>query len=179
MRHHHHRITSAAAVTLALAAAAAPAAQADPQPLARAEAAIANPSIHPSAGSGPCSEVCSAPDYGSPNQRAWTPDKSGATLPHNPHPGSAATAGTSSRTVNAAIRTPVSCGDICSGHGYGPVRLPASIVRIVTPSGGFDWGDAGIGAAATVALMLIGTALLATTNHRGRRARQQQPRVGS
>ena len=39
-----------------------------------------------------------------------------------------------------------------------PPPAPTTIVRVITPTGGFDWGDAGIGAAAGVALSMIGLA---------------------
>jgi hypothetical protein len=144
------------ALALALAAATAPAASADPPPLARAEAAIANASTHPSAGSGPCSEICSGRGYGSLNQRARTPDESGATLPHDSRPRSVSLASSSNGTASATTQTPVSCGDVCSGRGYGPASTPATVVRVVAPSGGLDWGDTAIGAGATIALILIG-----------------------
>jgi hypothetical protein len=38
----------------------------------------------------------------------------------------------------------------------GERSAPAAIVRIQTPQSGFDWGDAGIGAAGGVALALLG-----------------------
>jgi hypothetical protein len=66
----HHRITPTIALTLALAAAAAPVAWGDPQPLAQAEAAIANaPTLSP-ASTGLCSEVCSGGGYGPINTPA-------------------------------------------------------------------------------------------------------------
>jgi len=45
-----------------------------------------------------------------------------------------------------------------------PMPTPVSIVRATDPKGGFDWGDAGIGAAGTLGLILAatgGTLLLA------------------
>jgi hypothetical protein len=36
-----------------------------------------------------------------------------------------------------------------------PVQVPTSVVEVRTPSSGFDWGDAGIGAAGMVALFSI------------------------
>lgn len=161
MTRHHHRITPTIALTLALAAATAPTAWADPQPLARAEAAIAHHATP--ASTGPCSEVCSggAGSYGPVSQPAWTNQDAGARLPHDPRPRSAALATTSNRSLNVATRTlatPVSCGDVCSGHGYGPVDTPATIVRVVAPQRGFDWGDAGIGAGSTLILIAIGLA---------------------
>jgi hypothetical protein len=35
-------------------------------------------------------------------------------------------------------------------------RTPQAVVRIQTPPSGFDWGDAGIGAAGGIALALLG-----------------------
>ena len=94
-------------------------------------------------------------------------------------------------TAQPSPRSPVSCGDVCSGGGYrtaappplaitselrGGARLnhqgrprplvlsstsntagtPRTVVRVVTNDGGFDWGDAGIGAGGLLALTLIG-----------------------
>jgi len=74
--------------------------------------------------------------------------------------------------------TPVSCGDVCSGHGYGSATVPASIVRVVAP-GGFDWGDAGIGASSMLALTGIGLGGVLATNRRGRRTHQRQVSASS
>jgi hypothetical protein len=52
-----------------------------------------------------------------------------------------------------------------------PVRIPTPVVEVRgTPSGGFDWGDAGIGAAGTLALFSIaaGSALLLMGRRRRR-----------
>ena len=203
----HHRITTTIALALALAATAAPVASADPAPLAHAEAAIANASPHtqPSTGpcsevcsgdgystvhlttatppstepcsevcsgsgygsvkttatdptyTGPCSEVCSGGSYGSLTTPASTRDVSGAALPHDPRPRS----------------------EVISG-GYGTPNVPATVVRVVAPGSGFDWGDAGIGAGSTLALTLIALAgVLAATNHRGRQTPDQHPTTSS
>ena len=50
------------------------------------------------------------------------------------------------------------------------VSAPATIVRISSPAGGFDWGDAGIGAAGGFALSMIGIggALVVTQRRTGR-----------
>jgi hypothetical protein len=52
----------------------------------------------------------------------------------------------------------------------GEIRATPAIVKVEAPSGGFDWGDAGIGAAGMLALFSIagGSALLLS----GRRRRQ-------
>jgi hypothetical protein len=50
------------------------------------------------------------------------------------------------------------------------VRAPERIVRVQTPNSGFDWGDAGIGAAGGLALAMLGLGgALAVSQHRGRR----------
>ena len=54
-----------------------------------------------------------------------------------------------------------------------PAPAPTTIVRVITPAGGFDWGDAGIGAAAGVALSMIGLGgALAVSQRRTRRSRR-------
>ena len=52
-----------------------------------------------------------------------------------------------------------------------PVQIPAPVVASAEPASGFDWGDAGIGAAGMLALLSIaaGSALLLT----GRKRRNQ------
>jgi hypothetical protein len=55
-----------------------------------------------------------------------------------------------------------------------PVATPAPVVQVRdVPAGGFDWGDAGVGAAAMLALFSIvaGSALLVTGRRRGRNVR--------
>ena len=47
---------------------------------------------------------------------------------------------------------------------------PPTIVRVSSPNGGFDWGDAGIGAAGGIALSMIGMgSALAVSARRARR----------
>jgi hypothetical protein len=71
------------------------------------------------------------------------------------------------------------CGDRCSGHGYGPVGVSTRTIPSVrpfaaaAPSGGFDWGDAGIGAGVGFALAMIGIGgVRATARGRGRHTRR-------
>jgi hypothetical protein len=112
---------------------------ADPPPLARAEAAAANPTTQSSASTSLCSEVCSNRGYGLGNQPPLT------------H----ASTGVGPRS------------EVVSGDGYGPVSVPATVIRVVAPTGGFDWGDAGIGAGGALALAMIGFGgVLAATNRR-------------
>jgi hypothetical protein len=82
------------------------------------------------------------------------------------------------------------CSEICSGGpppsttstgpgsevidngGYGTPNTPATIMRVTAP-GGFDWGDAGIGAAGALGLSMLALGLaLAVSQRRTRRAKQ-------
>jgi hypothetical protein len=82
------------------------------------------------------------------------------------------------------------CSEICSGGpplsttstgpgsevvdngGYGTPNTPATIIRVTTP-GGFDWGDAGIGAAGAMGLSMLALGLvLVVSQRRTRRAKQ-------
>ena len=60
-----------------------------------------------------------------------------------------------------------------------PTRSPTSpIVRVITPNSGFDWGDAGIGAAGGLALAMLGLGGTLALSHRTRAtptARQPRP----
>jgi hypothetical protein len=50
-----------------------------------------------------------------------------------------------------------------------PATTPPTIVRVTAPNSGFDWGDAGIGAAGGFALSMIGLGgALAVSQHRTR-----------
>lgn len=66
--------------------------------------------------------------------------------------------------------------EVVSGGGYGTTDTPETVVRVVAPSDGFDWGDAGIGAAAGLALCTIGLGgALAVAQHRTRRTATPRP----
>jgi hypothetical protein len=57
------------------------------------------------------------------------------------------------------------------GVGTGTVNVPPVVVHVSSPSGGFDWGDAGIGAAGGIALAMLGLGgALAASQRRTRRA---------
>lgn len=153
MTHQRHRILTVVS-TLALAASATPAAATaspltgphGPQITSLARLVNQDPAqSHDLVSAGPCSEVCSggAASYGSASQPTWTPDESGATLPHDPRP----------RSVAAASL-------------YSTANAPSTAVRIITHGGGFDWGDAGIGAAGILALTLIALGGAFTATHR-------------
>ena len=96
------------------------------------------------ADTGPCSEACSGSGYGpSVSRTAATPTSTG--------PGS----------------------DVSSTKGYDLARVPPTVVRIISGDSGFDWGDAGIGAAGGIALSMVGLgAALALSQSRGRRTRR-------
>jgi hypothetical protein len=95
----------------------------------------------PPATARPCSEVCSGGGYGTVNRPAATPTSTGPR------------------------------SEVASSGGYDIARVPPTVVRIVSPNSGFDWADAGIGAAATLGLTLaaIGGTLLVA--HRRAHAR--------
>jgi hypothetical protein len=50
-----------------------------------------------------------------------------------------------------------------------PVSAPTTIVRVSTPTSGFHWGDAGIGAAAGFALSMLALGLVLVASQRGAR----------
>ena len=57
-----------------------------------------------------------------------------------------------------------------------PVSAPATIVRVSAPTSRFDWGDAGIGAAAGFALSMLSLGLvLVASQHGARRSRRSAP----
>ena len=58
--------------------------------------------------------------------------------------------------------------------GSAPASTPPTIVHLTTPSAGFDWGDAGIGAAGGVALSILGIGSALAIS--GRRTRRQTVR---
>jgi hypothetical protein len=161
MIRHHPRVASAVALTLALASAAPASAKLELNPATGAgnQSTRASTSL--------CSEVCSASGYVSHN--------SGAALPHDPRPRAVALAGagygygstpiaaaTTGRPAGARhVTTTVVATRGGAIHGA-PTTLPTSIrshhvgsTAPATPSNGFDWGDAGIGAGGTVALMAL------------------------
>jgi hypothetical protein len=91
----------------------------------------------------PCSEVCSGGGYGLASQPPLTPDDSGARLPHDPRPRA-----------------------VALSSAYNTARIPPTAVRVVTPSAGFHWSDAGIGAGGMLALIVIGLGGALTLTHR-------------
>jgi len=169
------RFATGLVALLALTATAAPTAWADPQPLARAEAAIAANHSPASRYTGPCSEACSGGGYAAASQPSWIPDDSGATLPHDPRP----------RPLPPSQPQTTSLSEIQQGAkqaGLHPgvfgqseaASNQATAARVTAPDGGFDWGDAGIGAGGMLVVTLIGAGgLLTVANRRNHRTREE------
>jgi hypothetical protein len=69
--------------------------------------------------------------------------------------------------LGASQSASVRAGTQPSGPASNHSTPPATVVRITPASGGFDWADAGIGAAGGLALSIlgIGTALVLTDRH--------------
>jgi hypothetical protein len=148
MVRHHYRIASAISLTLALAAAAPAAARPMPDPMRP---------IAPS-GTNLCSEVCSSGGYTATTQSADPIAERGATLPHDPRPRAEVAALAASQSGSGATSAPRHAfsgprSEVASGGGYS--NTPTTVVRMVSPNTGFDWGDAGIGAGGAVLLMLL------------------------
>jgi hypothetical protein len=150
---YHHR-TATIALALALAA-GVPAAAAAQQPGSPAPAS-------------PCSEVCSGGGYAAGTSNTTSPAYSWPMILNY--------------VGIPAAGNPAPCSEVCSGGGYGSVsqpsrtpdhsstsntaRIPPTAVRVVTPSAGFHWGDAGIGAGGMLALIVIGLGGALTLTHR-------------
>jgi hypothetical protein len=177
MIRHHHRVASAIALTLALASAAPAAARFELNPATGADnhSTTANTNL--------CSEVCSASGYVSHN--------SGAALPHDPRARAVALAGggygygstkiaaaTTGRPAGARHITPTlvatrggaidgATRTVATSVGSHPVSSPAP----ATPSGGFDWGDAGIGAGTVALIALLVSGMVGVNSVRRRTTR--------
>jgi hypothetical protein len=167
----HQLIGGATALAAALMVSAAPAARGDPAPLAKAEAEIAG--AFPSAGSGVPWASIPKPDRIAAERAAA--NKS-ASLDRFALIHVRALPQTATVHPNADEQTPVAAArgagppaEIIGRGGRGFSDTPATIVRVTTPSG-FDWGDAGVGAAGALGLaMLTGAGALVITQRRTRR----------
>lgn len=168
MVRHHHRTTAAIALTLALAAAAPASARHElnsPSGTAQASAP---------ASTNLCSEVCGAGGYTAVKQLAVASAEQGATLPHNPRGSSEVLSGAGSGSPSSTVTSRGSNGprsEVVSGGGYSNPSGVPTVVRVVAPSGGFHWGDAGIGAGGAIAMLLLIGAVLGATNVRRRATR--------
>ena len=70
---------------------------------------------------------------------------------------------------NPAIRA----GTQPPGQAPNPTTPPANVVRITPGAGGFDWGDAGLGAAGGLALSLVAVGGGLAVSQRNGRTRQR------
>ena len=69
--------------------------------------------------------------------------------------------------------------EVIDNGGYGPPNVPPVVLGVTAGSSGFDWGDAAIGAAATIGLSAIGFAgALTITQRRTRRIRRSASATG-
>ena len=168
MVRYHHRIALAIALTVALAAAA----PASARPARDSPAVTAH--VSAPASSNLCSEVCTAGGYTAVTPLAVASAERGATLPHNPRGRSEVVSGAASGSQSSTFTSRGSNGprsEVVSGAGYrNPSGIP-TVVRVVAPSGGFHWGDAGIGAGGAIAMLLVIGAVLGATNVRRRASR--------
>jgi hypothetical protein len=77
--------------------------------------------------------------------------------------------------ARAAAARPAQTGPVVRPNAdqQTPVSAPVTIVRVSTPTSGFHWGDAGIGAAAGFALSMLALGLvLVASQHAARRSRR-------
>jgi hypothetical protein len=72
-----------------------------------------------------------------------------------------------SRPDKSLIRVSAPYGDSTSRQA----TAPQAVVQVQTPPSGFDWGDAGIGAAGGVALAMLGLGGALVITHRPKRTR--------
>jgi hypothetical protein len=77
--------------------------------------------------------------------------------------------------VRAGAARPAETGSVVRPNADEQTRVnaPATVVRVSIPTGGFHWGDAGIGAAAGFALSMLALGLvLVASQHGARRSRR-------
>jgi hypothetical protein len=164
MVRHYHRIAPAIALTLALAAAPA-SAKFELNPVAGTQTQSGSPTS-----TNVCSEVCSAVGYGFFKHPAVASARTGAATPHDPQLRSEVVSGNGYGGANSTAANRSSTGprsEVVSAGGYSNPSVPSTVVRVVAPSDGFHWGDAGIGAGGAVALMLLAlVGVLGATNTR-------------
>lgn len=154
-----HRTAAAVVITLALGASFAPIAAAYPAPLGPAQAAIAAADSSIPARPNPDKQVVR-----SPSRSPRLTEKQAKAL-----------AGLQSAAVQAGLHPGVFGPNSprVSNAGTGAAHITAS-------DRGFDWGDAGIGAGASLILLAIGLAgLRAATTSRTRPTREERPMAAS
>jgi len=149
-----HRMTAVVVIMLALVASFVPTAAADPAALNRAEAAIA--AAHSSIPARP------NPDQQTVGSLSRTP---GLTE-------------TQAKAIAALQNAAIQAGLHPGVFGPNPARVSnagTGAAHITASNRGFNWGDAGIGAGASLILLGIGLAgLRAATTSRTRRAREKR-----
>jgi hypothetical protein len=80
---------------------------------------------------------------------------------------------TSEQPASAGVYSRPDKSVIPSGGNVATAATPPPVIRIQVAKGGFDWGDAGIGAAGGLALSMIGLGgVLGAAQYRGRRSRE-------
>lgn len=133
-----HRISTTAVLILSLAAASAPAASARP----------VGPDVGIAANGQSSAAVRPNPDEQTVTGATANPPAAGYSRQDKSIVPATSPSTTASRTAK--------------------VSSPPPVVRLQAPGNGFDWGDAGIGAAAGVALSLIGLGGALAVSHRTR-----------
>jgi len=173
-----HRTTTAVVITLALTGSLASTASADPAPLARAEAAIA-------AAQSSAPVVRPNPD----EQAAIAAAHSSAPVVR-PNPDEQAAIAAAHSSAPVVRPNPDEQAAIAAAHSGAPVgpnpdqqaagSQSRTTMNVTASNGGFDWGDAGIGAGATVLLLGVGFAgTRVATSTRKRRTRQESTMVAN
>jgi hypothetical protein len=167
MVRHYHRTMPAIALMLALVGAGSASARLELNP--PPSAAQPNTSVSTNL----CSEVCGAGGYTAAIPQNAAFGEKGAALRHDPRARSQALSGGGSHNprITASTGSTGPRSEVVSGGGYTNPGYAPTVVRVVAPSSGFDWGDAGIGAGGAVALMLLTVGLFGATNVRHRAAR--------
>jgi hypothetical protein len=157
-----HRIPTTAAVILALAAAGAPTATARPAddpatPVNRAPAAV----------------------YSSPDKSmipVTPPATSGGGVGRAALLGSLAQQERQRVAALSAYREgQLATAFDVAATAANKASAPQAVVRVHAPQSGFDWGDAGIGAAGGLALAMLGLGGALVVSQRSRRNRQPTP----
>jgi hypothetical protein len=95
------------------------------------------------------------------------------------HPGASGEIKSGSGEQATATSSPAagSRPDVISESRHGPLSVAPVVVQVTTPKAGFDWGDAGIGAAAALGLSMIALAAALTISQRRARRTSQPPEV--
>ena len=98
------------------------------------------------------------------------PSQQAAPLPNNPRAGSPGLTAVQRKELGVITQGAEQAGLHPGVFGPGNAAAPRPpIVRVTAPSSGFDWGDAGVGAGAMLALSMLGlSGVLAITRRRHR-----------